>query len=122
MEKNDIKHLHDIEQLVNTFYMQVQKDPLIGSIFTSRINDWPTHLAKMYRFWQTILLDEHTYSGSPFLPHANMPLNEAHFDRWMAIWKETIDLLFKGPKADEAKRRGETMATIFLSKIQYYCE
>ncbi|EPB65566.1 hypothetical protein ANCCEY_15368, partial [Ancylostoma ceylanicum] len=34
----------------------------------------------MYRFWQTILLDEHTYYGAPFPPHARMPLEQHHFD------------------------------------------
>ncbi|SFH43869.1 group III truncated hemoglobin [Pedobacter insulae] len=118
--KTDIENLQHIQQLVNSFYATVQKDPLIGDIFTNRIKDWPAHLAKMYRFWQTVLLEEHTYSGSPFPPHAKMPLTAAHFNRWVEIWAETITLFFGGEKASEAKRRGEAMATMFLAKIEFY--
>lgn len=118
--KNDIKNLQDIQQLVDSFYMQVQKDPFIGDIFITKINDWPMHLAKMYRFWETILLEAHTYNGSPFPVHAQMPLTADHFARWLTIWKETIDLYFEGKKAQEAKWRGEAMANMFLSKIEFY--
>jgi hemoglobin len=120
MIKKDIENIRDIQQLVNTFYEKVQKDLLLGDIFSAKISDWPTHLDKMYRFWQTVLLEQHTYSGSPFPPHANMPLTGEHFDRWLAIWRETINLYFQGIKADEAKWRGEAMAAMFLSKIEFY--
>src|SRR5690606_41551091 len=87
MERKDIQNLEDIRQLVDTFYKDVQLDPLIGPIFIGVIqNRWDEHLAKMYRFWQTILLDEHTYSGCPFLPHASMPLQQPHFVLWLFIW------------------------------------
>ncbi|WP_276091458.1 group III truncated hemoglobin [Pedobacter sp. JY14-1] len=118
--KNDIVQLEDIQQLVDTFYGRVQQDPFIGVIFMRIIQDWPTHLAKMYTFWQTALLQEHTYQGRPFPPHMKMDLNPAHFDRWLDIWRDTIDTLFKGEKAEEAKWRGQAMATMFLSKIEYY--
>jgi hemoglobin len=51
----------------------------------------------MYRFWQTILLEEHTYSGSPFPPHKQLPVAKEHFDRWMEIFTSTTDELFAGP-------------------------
>ena len=73
--KNDIATLEDIKLLVDTFYSQVQKDDFLGPIFNEKIgNRWPEHLEKMYRFWQTILLEVHTYSGSPFPPHKQLPV------------------------------------------------
>jgi len=120
MIKKDIENIQDIQQLVDSFYRKVQRDVLLGDIFAAKISDWPKHLEKMYRFWQTILLEQHTYSGSPFLPHATMPLTGQHFDRWLAIWKETINLYFQGVKANEAKWRGEAMAAMFLAKIEFY--
>lgn len=117
----DISTIEDIQLLVNTFYDKVKEDPLIGPIFIGVIQDrWPVHLEKMYRFWQTILLEEHTYNGHPFLPHAEMPLEQKHFDAWLKIWQETIDRYFKGAVADEAKTRGVKMAQMFLAKITYY--
>jgi hemoglobin len=120
-EKKDIASLEDIKLLVNTFYGKVRVDALLGNIFNGVIKDrWPEHLEKMYRFWQTVLLGEHTYYGSPFPPHAKLPVAQMHFDAWLKLWYETIDTHFAGAKADEAKWRGDKMAVMFLSKIDYY--
>src|SRR5690606_22538719 len=119
----DITTLEDIKLLVNTFYGRVQKDELIGPIFNARIqNSRDKHLAKMYTIWQTVLLDEHTYYGRPFPPHAELPVEMEHFDRWLAILKQTIDEIFEGTRAEEAKWRGAQMAKMFLSKIEYFRE
>jgi len=118
--KNDIENLEHIKLLVDTFYDKVRQDDLIGGIFMGVIKDWPTHLDKMYRFWQTVLLEQHTYNGAPFAPHARMPVDKEHFERWLKLWYTTVDEFFEGPKAEEAKWRGERMATMFLSKIIYF--
>ncbi len=117
----DITTLHDINQLVNTFYDRVAKDDLIGPIFNKKLEGkWDYHLEKMYQFWQTVLLEEHTYSGRPFPPHAQLPVDAQHFDRWKTLFNSTVDELFVGPKADEAKWRAEQMAKMFLSKILHF--
>lgn len=117
----DITNLEDIKLLVNTFYSKVQEDDLIGPIFNDKIiGRWPEHLEKMYRFWQTILLDVHSYSGSPFPPHKQLPVTKEHFERWMKIFTETVDSLFTGPLADEAKLRAKNMAEMFNYKIDYF--
>ncbi|MCY1249253.1 hypothetical protein D9M72_627700 [compost metagenome] len=72
----------------------------------------------MYTFWQTVLLGEHTYNGSPFPPHAQMRLDGSHFQRWLSIWSATIDKHFEGEIAEEAKWRAEKMARLFLIKIE----
>ena len=119
--KHDLTDINDIRLLVDTFYGEVRKDKLIGPIFIGAIgNHWPAHLDKMYRFWQTVLLEAQTYFGSPFPPHARMPLEQRHFDTWLGIWQKTVDELFTGEKADEAKWRADKMATMFLSKLEYY--
>ena len=119
--QKDIETLDDIKLLVDTFYSRVKENNLIGPIFNGTIKDnWPEHLEKMYRFWQTILFDEHTYFGSPFPPHAKMPIDENHFETWLSIFNETVDFLFSGKKADEAKWRAGKMAVMFVSKLNYY--
>jgi len=121
MTNKDITNIEDIKLMVDTFYSNVRKDELIGSIFDEKIGDrWPEHLEKMYRFWQTILLEEHTYSGSPFPPHKQLPVEKQHFTRWMEIFTETVNTLFEGPLAEEAKFRGQSMAEIFNHKIEYF--
>lgn len=119
--KKDITTLKDIQQMVDSFYDKVREDDMLADIFNNIIQDrWPQHLEKMYRFWQTVLLEEHSYYGSPFLPHAKLPVEANHFERWLKLFNETVDTLFEGEKAIRAKWQGERMAELFLSKITYY--
>jgi hemoglobin len=120
-KKEDILTLEDIKLLVNTFYDKVREDTLIGPIFNERIqNRWPEHLAKMYTFWQTVLLGEHTYYGSPFPPHAQLPVEGQHFQRWLFLFSQTLNELFTGEKAKEAMWRADKMAEMFQYKIEHY--
>lgn len=119
--RNDIATIEDIKIMVDEFYDKVRTDQLLGGIFNGIIRDrWPEHLDKMYRFWQTVLLDEHTYKGSPFVPHARLPLEQQHFDRWLLLFNATVEEHFEGEKAARAKWQGARMAEMFLSKIEYY--
>ncbi|MCC6834369.1 MAG: group III truncated hemoglobin [Cytophagales bacterium] len=116
-----IETLNDIKLLVNSFYNKVREDDLLKDIFNDVNEDrWPQHMEKMYRFWQTVLLEEHTYYGSPFLPHAYLPVEKKHFDRWIKLFNETVDSYFTGEKAERVKWQGMRMAEMFQSKIQYY--
>ncbi|MGO1520244.1 MAG: group III truncated hemoglobin [Sphingobacterium sp.] len=118
--KEDIKDLTDIKLMVDEFYAAVQKDELIGPIFNSVIqNRWPEHLEKMYTFWQTILLETHTYQGRPFPPHAQLPIEREHFDRWLQLFEVNLNNLFSGPIADEARLRAHKMAELFLLKLAH---
>lgn len=120
-EKSDILSLEDVKLLVDTFYGKVREDQLIGPIFNDRIQDrWPQHLAKMYTFWQTVLLGEHTYYGSPFPPHAQLPVEKEHFERWLSLFSKTLDELFTGEVAKEAMWRANKMAEMFQYKIGHY--
>jgi len=120
-KREDILSLDDIKRLVDTFYAKVREDKILAPIFNERIqNRWPEHLAKMYTFWQTILLNEHTYFGSPFPPHAQLPIDHKHFERWLGLFNETVDDLFDGQIAKEAKWRARKMAQMFELKIGYY--
>ncbi|MBI2284793.1 MAG: group III truncated hemoglobin [Bacteroidetes bacterium] len=119
--KKDILTLDDVKLLVDRFYERVRTDALLGPIFEERIQDrWPAHLAKMYTFWQTVLLDEHTYDGAPFPPHAQLPVDHQHFEQWLQIFTSTADELFSGDKNDEAKWRAARMAELFERRIEHY--
>ena len=98
----------------------MRADTLLGPVFNEKIgNRWPEHLERMYRFWQTILLEEHTYFGSPFPPHAQLPVALEHFETWLSIFTNTVDSLFVGEKAERAIWQGQRMAEVFHSKIEY---
>lgn len=119
--RQEILTLNDIKLLVDAFYQRIQTDELLGPIFNERIGDrWPIHLEKMYRFWQTVLLEEYTYNGRPFPPHAQLPVGPEHFAHWLKLFIKTVDELFTGEKATEAKWRADKMATMFMAKIAYF--
>lgn len=119
-DKKDLLTLDDIRLLVDSFYSAIAEDELLAPIFKGKIGDnWQPHLEKMYTFWQTVLLQEHTYFGSPFLPHAGLPVDKVHFDRWLSLFYNTADSLFSGEKATEAKWRADRMAEMFRHKIAY---
>lgn len=116
-----IESLDDIKVLVNSFYDKVRQDELLADIFNNVIQDrWPQHLEKMYTFWQTVLLSEYTYEGSPFPPHAQLPVEKAHFDRWLQLFNATLEEYFEGDRSERARWQANRMAEIFLSKITFY--
>lgn len=121
--RKDIENLDDIKRLVDSFYASVRQDELLKDIFNNVIQDhWPQHLEKLYTFWQTVLLEEYTYKGTPFPPHARLPVEQEHFDRWLQLFNATVDEFFDGEKAERAKWQAARMAEMFLSKIRYYRE
>lgn len=119
--KKQIAQLGDIKILVDSFYGKVREDVLLGPVFNTVIEDrWPQHLERMYTFWQTVLLEEHTYYGSPFPPHAKLPVDKLHFDTWLALFSETVHEHFEGEKAEEAIWRARKMAEMFQLKIAHF--
>ncbi|HMN06603.1 MAG TPA: group III truncated hemoglobin [Flavobacteriales bacterium] len=122
-EKGDINTLEDVKLLVDTFYGRARQDELVGPIFNDTIQDrWPEHLAKLYAFWSTILLDARSYHGRPFVPHFPLPIAEEHFNRWLQLFHGTLDDFFQGPRTEEARMRSVMMARMFLFKITEYRE
>ncbi|MDD3458772.1 MAG: group III truncated hemoglobin [Weeksellaceae bacterium] len=117
----EIKELNHIKLLVDSFYGKIRKDDLLKDIFEDVIQDrWPEHLEKMYRFWQTVLLDERTYNGKPFVPHMKLPVDKQHFERWLELFDQTLEEHFHGPAVYAAKAQANRMAQIFYSKINYF--
>ncbi|GAB3313071.1 group III truncated hemoglobin [Hymenobacter humi] len=115
----DIQTEADIKALVDTFYDKVNADPLLAPVFNDFAHvDWPAHLPRMYDFWSSILLHTARYSGQPFLKHIPLPINEAHFQHWLTLFFRTVDELFAGPVADEAKLRAQNIARVFEARLR----
>ncbi len=124
MTGNDINTTQDIKLLVDSFYDKVRKDNIIGNIFNTIIgDDWSVHLPIMYRFWESVLLHMPGYSGNPVKKHIELdkkiPLEKAHYNQWLALWNETIDSLFSGTVAEEAKKRAGLMMDLIDMKISW---
>src|SRR3954468_19893004 len=78
-----------IERLVRGFYVKVRADAMLGPVFESRIADWEPHLKQMCAFWSSVALMSGRYHGTPMPKHLVLPVDAAHFDRWLKLFEET---------------------------------
>ena len=116
--KKDIETEEDIQLLVDTFYDNVNQDELLSPVFNDFAQvDWQHHLPVMYKFWSTVLFGSMAYKGQPFPKHMRLPVEKEHFNRWIALFTQTIGDLFEGPKATEAKQKATNIAYIFQMKL-----
>lgn len=120
--RKDIETREDIEILVDSFYKKVLKDETIGYIFKDVANiNLEKHMPTMYDFWETTLFHRSVYKGNPMSIHLKLnkkeQLRKGHFDQWLALFNETVDELFQGEKAELAKTRGLSIATVMQIKI-----
>jgi hemoglobin len=78
-----------IETLIRGFYARVRRDPLRGPVFEARIAEWDPHLENMFAFWSSLTLQSGRYHGQPMAKHLPLPVDAAHFDRWLALFEAT---------------------------------
>lgn len=122
--KKDIESRADIQFFVDKFYGGMQSDDLVGHVFleVERV-DFSKHLPKMYDFWEMLLFDGRAYQGAPMQNHlrinAHHPLTAAHFERWLELFRATIDADFEGPKAEEAKSKAHHIAETWKYKFAH---
>lgn len=123
----DIAGRADIERLVDAFYERVRSDEMLGFIFdgVARTN-WSAHLPKMYAFWETVLFRSGGYTGNPLAAHARLvpltAMGRAQFDRWLDLFRGTVDALFAGENAGHIKRCAEDMANVIHARIHHVAD
>ena len=121
-DNKDIENREDIELLVDSFYKKVVDDEVIGFIFNDVANiDWEKHMPIMYDFWETTLFHKAVYKGNPMQVHVDLTnkvaLKKEHFDQWLSMFNATVNELFVGDKAELAKTRALSIATVMQIKI-----
>ena len=120
---HDIETRADCERLVRAFYSRALEDPIIGFLFVDVARlDLDAHVPVITSFWETILLGARTYRGGAFRPHAalhaQVELQGGHFERWLTLWRATVDELFAGERAELAKAHAERVAQAFLARLR----
>lgn len=119
-DRRDIATEADVKTLVDSFYRKVGQDDLLSPIFNDVAEvDWQEHLPIMYRFWGSLLFRHGNYQGKPWPKHAVLPVNPAHFERWLALFKQTVDEHFEGLKAVEAKNLAASIADTFQNRFGF---
>jgi len=120
---NDISGQSDIYLLVKQFYFKLFKDDLLKGFFTHLDTDekLEAHLAILVDFWQQQLFYTGTYRRNALKPHLKLhhkiPFKKEHFERWLNLFYETIDINFKGLKSHQAKVKAQSIATVMQIKI-----
>ena len=83
--------------------------------------DWSEHLPKLAAFWCRALLGLPGYVGNPFrahaLVHARRRFTPAHFQRWLDLFHETLDLSWVGPRADRAHELADNVARVHSEQL-----
>ncbi|NNC49503.1 MAG: group III truncated hemoglobin [Flaviramulus sp.] len=121
--KNDIRTREDVFLLVSSFYEKVRKDTVLGPFFNDRIHDWDAHFERLTTFWEASLFLKTKYTGDPLEVHLKVDkennnfMTELHFGLWLNLWYQTIDELFIGDYAENAKMRARKMGTFLYLKI-----
>lgn len=119
LKMKDIETRRDLEFLLAEFYKIAMKDGEIGHHFTSL--DLESHLPIIVDFWEKILFKKPVYFGNPLVVHKALhkksPLTKRHFQRWVAIFSETIEKHFQGEISENAKSRAKIIAHVLHQRL-----
>ena len=107
-----------LRNLVHGFYARVRADAVLGPIFAERIADWPPHLDRMVAFWSSVALMTGRYHGAPVPAHATLPVTWAHFDRWLALFRETAREVCPPEGAAHVIERAERIARSLYMAVE----
>jgi hemoglobin len=119
----DIATRNDIETLVREFYKKVRANETLGYIFDDIMKiDWEYHIPILVDFWESILLDTASYTrnamGEHFKVNQMVKLEARHFTTWLSLFDSTVDELFSGEKAELAKKRAHSVASLMQLKME----
>ena len=113
-----------IEEMVRQFYGTVLKDDMLAPIFIKSLGDdlnngkWHEHLNTLYKFWDLMMTGRRGYGGDPFPPHAFIgPLHRVTFERWLKLFKETVNQLFNPEIANKFYVKANRLAEQFMNNL-----
>ncbi len=122
MTNPDLDSVDQIAAMVRHFYHDINTDELLGPVFNDIAQvDWNTHLPTLTAFWARALLDINGYQGNPFARHAEAhtkaPFTPAHFERWLALFEQTLDSGWAGPNTDRARTLAHNVARVHATQL-----
>ncbi|WP_338034713.1 group III truncated hemoglobin [Jiella avicenniae] len=110
-----------IRRVVARFYAAAREDDLIGPIFRRVVPDehWQNHLDTIADFWSSSFLGTRRYGGRPMPKHLAIPeLDDAHFRRWLALFRLTVEETCPPTVASAFIERSERIANSFRINIK----
>jgi len=118
----DLDTPEEIAEMVRRFYQDVAQDDLLGPLFNDVAQvEWSEHLPKLTMFWCRALLGLEGYSGNPFRSHAQInersPFTHEHFDRWLELFHDAVELGWVGPNVDRALALVHNVAAVHAGQL-----
>jgi len=119
----DIQNREDIFLIMSSFYVKLLKDKMVKHFFEDMIqqNHLQEHLETITDFWNGILFNDNAYQKNAMQPHLilnkTIPFQKEHFKTWLLHFTTTIDENFEGEKAEMAKTRALSIATVMKIRM-----
>jgi hemoglobin len=118
---HDLKDRADLDALLQAFYGAALDDELLGPVFASASMDLAAHLPRIVSFWEVTLLGTGEYFGRPMQLHRHLAdtagLGAPHFERWLALWDQTLTAMFAGPTVHRAKTEAARLGDRMLHDL-----
>ena len=121
--KNDIQNREDIALVIQEFYSKLLMDDRLKHFFERIVHQkhLDQHLETITDFWNGILFNDSAYKGNAMQPHISLnrtiPFKKEHFKVWLHHFSSSIDENFSGQKAEMAKIRALSIATVMEIKM-----
>ena len=121
--KNDIQNREDIALVIQEFYSKLLMDDQLKHFFERIVHQkhLDQHLETITDFWNGILFNDSAYKGNAMQPHISLnltiPFKKEHFKVWLHHFSSSIDENFSGQKAEMAKIRALSIATVMEIKM-----
>lgn len=103
--RTDLDTADAIRLLTTRFYAKVLHDPALQRVFDPVLLE--RHMPFIQAYWEKMLLGGTDYHRNMVRvhqqAHERREFLSGDFDRWLALFVETVDQGFVGPKAERAK-------------------
>ena len=120
--KKDIETRDDITKMVRSFYEKLLMEKEFDHIFFQVAEiDIMEHIDMIVDFWESVIFRTGQYKRNTMETHLTLhrkhPLTDWHFNKWLKVFEENVNVLYKGDHAEIAKQRARSIAGIMKFKI-----
>jgi hemoglobin len=119
----DLDTADEIFEMVTRQYADVVQDDILQPYFTfgPGFIDWQAHIGAVADYWCHVLLYAPSYAIDAIEIHRPLhdrdPFTPELFDRWLEIFRDTVDSGWTGPSATSAKKRATGMAWVMAHRF-----
>lgn len=124
--KKEITSRQDIRKLVTLFHERLMTNDEFKIIFLDVAQlDMLEHMDIIIDFWESVLFQAGIYKNDLIDKHLelnrkfNYGLNAQHFTDWLIMFNAVLDENFEGVKAEEARAKARSLASIIKAKIDF---